>query len=584
MSIAATQLGAAAPASAPPAAAAARKLSRSELARCLWSFRKEIAWVGVFSFFANLLLLAPTVYMLQVFDRVMLSGNQLTLAALSLITLLFYLVMGVAEWLRSRLLVRAGAKFDQAINARIFDASFDATLDGPARNPSQPFTDLTQMRQFLSGPGAFAFFDLPWIPVYLGVLFMMHPVLGWSAIGFAVLLLAVALLGQRYTSPRNERAATSVVALNAHVHSRLRHAETVQALGMLGNLRRRWLDAHAQNIEVHDHAYEANHRIQATVKFLQFSQQSLILAIGALLAIDGKIGVGAMIASNALMANALRPITTFVNTWRTFVESRQAWRRLADLLDRHPPHADAIGSADVKGQITLRGLVARAPGRERPILDGLTAEFKAGEVVAIVGPSGAGKSTLARCLVDVWPDVSGEVLLDGQPMRHWSRDALGPRIGYLPQDIELMDGTIAENIARFGAVDSAAVIEAAKRTGIHELVLRFPKGYDTPMGEAGGLLSGGQRQRIGLARALYGDPNLLVLDEPNASLDDAGEAALIRTVRDLRARGKTVFMIVHQKQYLAVADRVLVLQDGRIVQLAQVTVERPSTSTEVVKP
>ena len=401
----------------------------------------------------------------------------------------------------------------------------------------------------------------------------MHPWLGWAAIVFALVQGTVAVLGHRIVRPLHEKAMDGATDSNAFLHAKLRNVEVVEAMGMRGHLRRLWLQLHLRQLQGQGAAFEYSHRLSAMTKFLQYTQQSLTLALGALLAVDGQIGVGAMIASNALVANALRPIGTLVQTWRQFVDARQAYDRIETLLHEYPERPAGRVPEEISGQITLRGLVATAPGRETPILRGIDTEFKAGEVIGIVGPSGAGKSTLARCLVGVWPDAQGQVLLDGHPIGDWQREALGPQLGYLPQDIELLDGTIAENISRFGAVDSEQVILAARRTGLHDMILRLPKGYDTPMGDAGNLLSGGQRQRIGLARALYGDPALVVLDEPNASLDDAGEAALVQALRDLKSRGRTVFMIVHQPHLLAAADRVLVLEQGQVARIAPVVVK-----------
>ncbi|NWG74603.1 MAG: type I secretion system permease/ATPase [Rubrivivax sp.] len=542
------------------------------LARALGSLRRELVCVGVFSFFANLLLLAPTLYMLQVFDRVLLSGSTLTLLALTGFTVFLVSWMALAEWLRSRLLVRVGLRIDQRLNGSVFDAAFASQLARPDPRSQQAFTDLTQLRQFLTGTGAFAAFDSPWTPVYIAVLFLMHPLLGWTATVFALLMAGLAVWSHRVTSPRQEAALDAGTASTAYLGAKLRNAETVEALGMVGNLRRRWLALHGRQLARSVEAHDASARMQAATKFVQYTQQSLMLAVAALLVIDGQLGLGAMVAANALMSNALRPMSTLVATWNQLIEARKAYRRLDALIAEHEQRGDvrAIQVAPLEGQVTLRGLTATAPRRQEPILKSVEAQFVAGEVVTIVGPSGAGKSTLARCLLGIWPDVSGEVLLDGRDVRDWPRDVLGHQVGYLPQDIELFDGTIAENIARFGEVAPKQVVEAATRSGIHEMILRFPKGYDTPMGEAGSLLSGGQRQRIGLARALYGSPKLVVLDEPNANLDDAGEAALVRAVRDLRDRGTTVFMITHQRNLLTASDRVLVMKDGEIVQLAHV--------------
>jgi ATP-binding cassette subfamily C exporter for protease/lipase len=561
---------------------------RSELGRAMWSFRREFAWVGLFSLVANLLMLTPTLYMLQVFDRVLVSGSALTLAALTALSVFLFLVMGFAEWVRSRLLVRASAALDQALSTRVFQASFEArlrnTMQAGGRLPQQALGDLTGLRQFLTGNGVFAFFDMPWTLIYIAVLFLMHPWLGWAAIVFSIIQCTAAVWGHRIVKPLHDKAMEGVGDSQAFLHAKLRNAEVVEAMGMRGSLRRLWLQVHQRQLQGQGVAFEHSQRLQAFTKFLQYTQQSLTLALGALLAVDGQIGVGAMIASNALIANALRPIGTLVQTWRQFLDARQSYGRLESLLHEYPARPDGRLPDAISAQITLKGLVATAPGREEPILRGLDAEFKAGEVIGIVGPSGAGKSTLARCLVGIWPDTQGQVLLDGHPIGDWQRQALGAQLGYLPQDIELMDGNIAENIARFGNVDSEQVIEAARRTGLHDMILRLPKGYDTPMGEAGSLLSGGQRQRIGLARALYGDPALVVLDEPNASLDDAGEAALVHAVRDLEARGKTVFMVAHQQHLLAAADRVLVLEQGQLVRLAPVVLKPDAAAAPTVDP
>ncbi len=556
-------------------------VSDHELGRSILSFKREFWWVGTFSLFANVLMLAPTLYMLQVFDRVMLSQNEFTLIGLTLITTLFFAVMAFAEWVRSRLLVRAGVRFDTYLNSRVFKASFDAQLNQSSANPIQSFTDLTNLRQFLTGNGIFAIFDTPWTPVYIVVLFMMHPLLGWASIFFTVLLGLMAWYSHRLTALGNERANLAQIKSNTYLAGKLRHSETVEALGMMNPLRRHWNALYKDQLDQSVSAQHLQHQVQAFIKFVQYSQQSLILALGALLAIQGEISVGAMVASNALVSNALRPISVLVSTWKQFADAKASFSRLSNLLDAHPVRQRHWVSAHMKAQLTLRNLVAIAPHRPQPILKGLNLTFKPAEVVAIVGPSGAGKSTLARCLMGIWPDITGEVLIDGQNINNYARDELGPHIGYLPQDIELFEGTIAQNIARFGRVDSNLVIEAAKHTGIHDMILRFPKGYDTPMGEAGNMLSGGQRQRVGLARAIYGNPEFIVLDEPNANLDDVGEAALIRVVQTLREQQCTVFMVVHQRNLLSVADRVLVMNEGQVSQFGTLAeLSNPSQNTQ----
>lgn len=537
---------------------------RSDLTRALWAFRREFFVVGLFSMVANLLMLTPTLYMLQVYDRVMLSGSDLTLIAVSLICLFLLGVMGTAEWFRSRLLVRVGVAIDQELSTRVFNASFEAYLNQTSAHPSRAFSDLIQVRQFLTGQGVFAFFDAPWTPIYIGVLFLLSPWLGALAILFALVQGFIGWFGHRHTLEPSEAAGKAFGDAQAYFQGKLQNLEVVESMGMTHNLRRQWEKKHATYMEQNDNAQALSHRIVAWSKFIRYSQQSLVLGAGALLVIDGQMTVGAMIASNVLMGRALGPIDQIVSTWRTVASVKAAFLRLERLIEEYPERDPALRRVAPAGSVTLREVVATAEGRIAPILKGISARFEPGTVTAILGPSGSGKSTLARVLVGIWPSVQGEVLLDALPMNSWDRTELGPYLGYLPQDIELFDGTLAENIARFGDVDAERVIAAAQCTGLHEMILRFPKGYDTPIGEAGHLLSGGQRQRIALARAVYGEPCLIVLDEPNANLDDAGEQALMQAIRELKAKGKTIVLITHRPNALGVADRIVLLADGRI--------------------
>lgn len=537
---------------------------RSELTATLWSFRREFIAVGIFSAVTNVLMLTPTIYMLQVYDRYMMSRSDLTLIAISLITLFLFGVMAFAEWSRSRLLVRIGVRLDERLNSRVFNASFESHLNQARDNPVQSFTDLTNVRQFITGNGIFAFFDAPWTPIYLLVLFMLHPWLGALAILFAGILAGVAVLSHRYTQAPTQKAMDAGIQVATYLHSKLRNAEVIECLGMLGDLRRRWLARHQMNLAAATEAQDLSQRIQAVGKFVRYSQQSLMLGAGALLVIKGELSVGGMIAANVLMSRALQPIDIIVGSWASWLSARKSFERLGSLLREHGERPAGEVHPEPRGEMRIENLVATAPSRPAPILKGLTAEFPAGEIIAIIGPSGSGKSTLARCLIGIWPDTQGRVLLDGKPIASWDRDELGPHVGYLPQDIELFDGSIAENIARFRELDPEKVIEAAQRADVHDMILRFPRGYDTSIGEAGGMLSGGQRQRIGLARAMYGNPSLLVLDEPNSNLDDVGEVALVRAVLELKAQGKTVFVISHRMHIINVVDRILVLREGEI--------------------
>jgi len=538
---------------------------RSVLSRQLWEFRKEFVWVGIFSLIANVLMLTPTIYMLQLYGRVMKSGSELTLLMVTFFLVFFYAVMAFAEWLRSRIMVRAGVRLDEALNSLVFKASFDAYLNQTRHNVTEAFTDLTNIRQFLTANGIIAFFDTPWTPVYIAVIFLLSPFLGFLSILFALVQLGVTWQTHRLSVREIESAAESGNDSYRYVHSKLRNIEPLHAMGMTGNLQRQWLMLHDASLAKAESSLERQHRQQAFAKFVRYSMQSFTLGAGALMVIDGKMAVGSMIAANVLMSKALQPLDLVVATWKPFVQARTAFARLEKLLEDFPERPPGAKHQDPFGEIRLEALTATADGRKSPILDTISVMFPAGKVTVVLGPSGSGKSTLARCIVGVWPQRKGRVLIDGEPVESWNRMELGPHIGYLPQDVELFDGSIAENIARFAEIDSAKVIDAAKSTGIHEMILRFPRGYDTPIGEAGGMLSGGQRQRLGLARALYGRPALVVLDEPNANLDDAGERSLLEAVKNLRKARKTVILVTHRPSVLAAADLLVVMQDGKIV-------------------
>ena len=538
---------------------------KSLFANILAMFRKEFLWVGVFSFIANLLLLTPTLYMLQVYDRVFVSRNELTLIILTIVLVVFFAAMAFAEWLRSRLLVRIGVRLDEALNPKVFYASFDSYLRTARQSVTDSFSSLVTVRQFLTGNGAISFFDLPWTPVYIIVTFLLHPYLGWLSILFACIQLLVTYTANKAAVKGIEGEVSAVTDSNAFIQNKLRNIEAVHAMGMVPHMQNRWAQYHETALDRNDSLQERQHRQQSFSKFVRYCMQSLTLGAGALLVVDGKLTPGAMIAANVLMARALQPLDLIIATWRQYIQARMAMRNLDTLFTDFPEHKTGDHHAVPTGALSIQGLHATVEGRKAPILHDITLDIPAGSTVVVLGPSGSGKSTFARCLVGIWPEQQGSVMLDGELLQAWNRMQLGPHIGYLPQDIELFDGSIAENIARFSDVDPEKVIDATKRSGIHEMILRFPKGYDTEMGEAGGMLSGGQRQRIALARAIYGSPALVVLDEPNANLDDAGERSLLQTVQELKALGKTVILITHRMNILGVADFLLVMNNGRVV-------------------
>jgi ATP-binding cassette subfamily C exporter for protease/lipase len=538
------------------------KLPTDPIGQALAGFRSAFRSVGVFSAVINLLMLVPSLYMLQVYDRVMTSQNETTLLMLTLMVLGAFLLQAGLEFVRSFMLVRVGAQLDMQLNQRIYTASFEEQLRRGGGNAGQALADLTTVRQFVTGQGVFAFFDAPWFPIYLVVIFLFDWVLGVFAVFGVATLVVLAWANERVS--RQPLAEANSMAVNAGqlANNNLRNAEVIEAMGMLPALMGRWFALHSRFLQLQADASEKAGIVMATTKFFRTALQSLILGIGALLALEGRITPGMMLVGSVLMGRALAPVEQLIGVWKTWSSTRSAWQRLSELLAAHPPRRDAMSLPAPQGHLALEGVVATPPGGPTPVIRQLSLQLPAGEVLGIIGPSGSGKSTLARLLVGVWPASAGSVRLDGADVFQWNKAELGPHLGYLPQDIELFAGTVGENIARFGAVDAERVIEAARRAGVHDMVLRLPKGYDTPLRDGGEGLSGGQKQRLGLARALYGDPALVVLDEPNSNLDDAGEQALAAALQDLRQRGKTVVVISHRNSAIAATTRLLVLRDG----------------------
>ncbi|MBN2701983.1 MAG: type I secretion system permease/ATPase [Methylohalobius sp. ZOD2] len=542
----------------------AKSANFPELLGILRRLRRYFFIVGAFSFVINLLMLTPSLYMLQVYDRVLSSRNETTLGLLTLLVVGLYMLMGALEFVRSRVLVRVGALMEADSNERVFDAAFEATLRRGGQDARQALSDLTRLRQFLTGNGPFAFFDAPWAPIYLAVIFLLHPLLGWFGVAATLILLGVTLLNEWLTrgplQEANHIASQSLSATGNH----LINAEVIEALGMLPRMRQRWKQRHVQQLAWQALASDRAGLIAAVSRFVRVTVQSLVLGLGAYFVIRGEMTAGGMIAGSILLGRALAPVEQLIANWRGFVNARGAYTRLGELLDRFPPPSERLSLPPPAGNVTAVNVTALPPAAETPVLMGLSFEIPAGTVVGIVGPSGSGKSTLARLLVGVWGPSSGKVRLDGVDVADWDKTELGPYLGYLPQDIELFEGTVAENIARFGELDSDNIVAAAKSAGVHEMILRFPQGYDTQIGPGGVVLSGGQRQRIALARALFGDPRLIVLDEPNSNLDDAGEAALVRAVRKAKADGRTVVVITHRTSILNEVDRLLLLRDGKL--------------------
>ncbi len=539
-------------------------LIQNELSLLFRRFRASFTYVGMFSFFINVLMLIPSLYMLQVYDRVMVSRSGETLLMLTLITTWMFGTLAVLELVRSRLLVRWGTRLDDYLNTRLYRAMLAAAVKYPGQGSAQPLVDLQTIRQFLTGNGPFAFFDTPWIPVYLLLLFLFHPWTGWFAVFAALTLMVVAVINEAKTRDLLKAANTKYNQSTALVAAHLRNAEVLHAMGMETALREQWLQQHLDYL--HDQSQASDKAVFWTnlSKMLRMLYQSLMLGLGAYLAIHNEITAGALIAGSILMGRALAPIDQVIATWRQFAGARQAYQRLQLLLQEFPATEKRLSLPTPQGALQFETVTVFAPRTQRPVLRAVNFSLAAGETLVVLGSSAAGKSSMLRALVGVWPVVAGTVRLDGADIRHWNRDELGQHIGYLPQDVELCDGSVAQNIARFEAENAEKIHAAARMAGVDELIRHLPDGYETRIGAAGVALSGGQRQRIGLARALYGEPRLVVLDEPNASLDEAGEHALLRACQLLQQKGVTLVLVTHRAGIVSIAHKLMLLRDGQI--------------------
>lgn len=542
----------------------AKQQDATDLQRALRACRSSFVSVGFFSMFVNLLMLVPPMYMLQVYDRVLTTQSVETLLMLTLVVVFLFMVMGGLELVRSRMLVRVGNRLDTNINARLYSAMFRRSVASQGQQSAQPLNDLTSMRQFLTGNGLFAFFDAPWVPVYLGVLFLFHPWLGIFATFAGIVLLILAIANEKATKTLLAEANSEHIKAQDLANSNLRNAEVLHAMGMLPGIMGRWSEKHHEFLAKQSRASDRAGALTNASKVLRLLFQSMILGLGAYLVLQAEMTAGMMIAGSIIMGRALAPIDQMIGSWKGFVNARGAYGRLNELLEQIPQDNRRMSLPAPRGDVAIETVAAAPPGVRMATIRGINFAVSAGEHVGIIGPSAAGKSTLARVLLGIWPAQVGNVRLDGAEVTHYNRDELGPHIGYLPQDIELFDGTISENIARFGEVDPEKVVKAAKKAGVHEMVLELPNGYDTYISSTSGALSGGQRQRVGLARALYGDPVLVVLDEPNSNLDDAGERHLSQAIQTLKSEGVTLFVISHRTSVLKNMDKLLVLKEGQV--------------------
>jgi ATP-binding cassette subfamily C protein len=538
----------------------------SELKLALAACRHAFIGVGCMSGLINVLALSGSLFMLQVYDRVLPSRSVPTLLGLALLLAVLYAFQGLLDIFRARVLVRIGAALDERLSPRAFDAIVRAPLKSRvAGDGIAPLRDLDNIRAFASGGGPMALFDLPWMPLYVGICFLFHPLIGAAALLGALLLIGLTLASEVLARAPSRRAATAAGARNALAEAARRNAEALQALGMQERIAAVWGKANADYLESQRKASDVTGGLGALSKAMRLAIQSGVLALGAWLVINQEATAGIMIASSILVARALAPVEIAIANAKSFVAARASWRRLSDLLALFPPLLDPVALPRPSQALAVQNLSVMPPEDRKLVVADVTFRLTRGSAVGVIGPSQSGKSSLARALAGIWQPVQGTVRLDGATLDQWSCGQRGKFIGYLPQDVELLDGTVAQNISRFEEqIAPAALIAAAKRAGVHELILALPQGYETPVSERGAALSGGLRQRISLARALYRDPFLVILDEPNSNLDAEGEEALTRAIQGIRARGAVAVVVAHRPSALAAVDQVLIMRQGRV--------------------
>lgn len=541
------------------------RLPENNLQAALKACKSSFISVGVFSFFVNALMLVPTFYMIQISGRVVPSSSSSTLIMLTLILTVLMITLGALEWVRSRMMVRISNRLDVLLSRDVYRASFKRALtSGGMDATAQSLNDLTSLRQFMTGPGLFAFFDAPWFPIYTAVMFLFHPWFGWMTVGCGVVLVVLAFLNHRFTTQALADANQQSVKSNVATTKNLRNAEVIESMGMLETLMNRWAVRQRRILLLQSNASDKGGAVTSISKTFRMWSQSIMLALGAYLVIIHEINPGLLMAGSILLGRALAPIDQMIGSWKGFVAAKVQYARLNEVLDKLNAEPERMALPAPQGHIQVENLVVAPPGAKAPVIRNISFVAPAGSIVGIVGPSAAGKSTLVRALMGIWPPQHGVVRLDGADISTWDKHELGPYVGYLPQDIELFEGTISDNIARFEKVDAEKVVLAAQIAGVHEMILMLPDGYDTIIGSDGVNLSGGQRQRVGLARALYGSPKLIVLDEPNSNLDEVGERALGVALQKVKETGATVFIVSHRPNILSRLDHILVMSAGTI--------------------
>lgn len=526
----------------------------------------KIKWAVFFSFFTNLLVLAPTWYMLEVYDRVVNSQNHKTLLMLTIMVVFIYGIMETLDWIRSRIMFKASMQLDRSLNERVFNDIFKAKLRQIPGGTAQAFVDLKTIQDALASPAMMTMMDMPFALTTLIIIFMINPTMGWFSVAGAVLLGLIALINQHRVQPLLTEANHHAISAQNYAGSVIRNAQVIEAMGMLGRVHARWIARQNKFLRFQGIASDQAGVNSALSKLIQTLQGSLLLGLGCWLTLRGELSMGGsmMIVGSILGARVLAPLIAFIAQWRVIGNARDAINRLDNFLQAFSTPEDSMPLPPPLGNLAVEGAVAGAPNSQVPILKGVTFRLPAGQSLAVIGPSASGKTTLARLITGIWPAANGKVRLDGADIYQWKKTELGPYVGYLPQDVELFDGSLAENIARFGEVDMEMVREAANVVGLEALIDKLKNGYETQVGDEGAFLSGGQRQRVALARAIYGMPKFVVLDEPNSSLDEAGDMALLNALKYIKAQGTTLIVITHRPQILSVIDHVMILTDGQI--------------------
>lgn len=527
-------------------------------------YRKAFTSVGVFTGVINFVMLVPGFYMMWLYDRVLNSKNELTLLMLTLIVLFFYLIWWALEATRSYVVIHISKHIDSKLNEKVYDAAFQSALKQKGTNPVQALNDLTTLRQFVTGPLLFSVFDLPWFPIFLLILFIFNFWMGLFAVVVVLVMAVITVYNEALTKTQLKKANDLSIRASNTAGNTIRNSDVLDAMGMLGTMKAKWLLTHQNFLEHQTIASQRAATFGSLTRTFQMAVMSLIMGLGALLVLEHQISPGMMFASSFLMSKAVMPIQSIIQGWPQISTAMSAYRRLVTLINSNPNPEYAMRLPKPKGIIQVENIFVAAPGQTKPVVQGISFTLEPGDLLAIVGPSASGKSTLAKCMIGIWQPMAGKVRLDGADMHTWNREELGPNLGFLPQDIEIFEGTISENIARFAEFKPEDVVEAAISAGIHDMVLRMPSGYDTRVGPGGTGLSGGQMQRVGLARALYKNPTFIVLDEPNSNLDDAGEIGLAKALMQIRNRKATSVIVTHRISALKVANKMLVMHDGKL--------------------